>query len=196
MPSKIFISIFLSALCFSACATSHDSNNPADQFQTSSEKQVDAVPQKGWKTLTDSLYTFQYPENWEMNYTGQMGLSFLVVSPFENDADPFGENISLVIQDRETISGSLAEYAESSVRQITDVITDGKILKNEEASIHGVTYREITYSGNQNDMDFKNTLRFYFFKGNAFILTFTCHADDYETHINDIRKVMDSLRLK
>src|SRR5690606_27198573 len=124
MPSKIFISIFLSALCFSACATSHDSNNPADQFQTSSEKQVDAVPQKGWKTLTDSLYTFQYPENWEMNYTGQMGLSFLVVSPFENDADPFGENISLVIQDRETISGSLAEYAESSVRQITDVITD------------------------------------------------------------------------
>src|SRR5690606_28184152 len=100
------------------------------------------------------------------------------------------------IQDLETISGSLAEYAENSVRQITDVILDGKILKNEEATIHGVPYQEITYSGNQNDMDFKNTLRFYFLKGNAFVLTFTCNADDYDKHIAEISKVMDSLRLK
>lgn len=165
-------------------------------MQAPTEIQEEAATQSEWKLIDDSLFTFQYPGDWEMNYTRQIGLSFLAVSPFENEADQFRENVSLVIQGRESVSGNLAEFAESSTRQITDMIVNGKIEKNEEGKLHGITYREITYSGNQNDMDFKNTLRFYFHKDHAYILTLTCYAPDYDKHDAAMRKVMDTFKLK
>ncbi|NEN25508.1 hypothetical protein G3O08_18610 [Cryomorpha ignava] len=196
MSIKLFAALFLSAFCLLACADSSDSNNIKLNSQAVIVQEDKLMPQEGWKTLTDSLYTIQYPENWEMNYTGQLGLSFVVVSPIEDEKDQFRENLSLVVQSMNADDSSLKDFAEDNTYQIVDMITDGKIVKNEEATLSGVTFREVTYSGNQNNMDFINTQRYYFHNNKAYILTFTCAAQHYDKFKPQIKKLMDTLRFQ
>ena len=192
MSIKLFATLLLCVFCLQACADGKDSNNNKLNSQAVNLQEGELHPQEGWKTLTDSLYTIQYPENWEMNYTGQLGLSFLVISPEENDEDQFRENLSLVIQGMNADDSSLKDFAEDNTYQIVDMITNGKIVDNEEATINGVTFREVTYSGNQNNMDFINTQRFYFHNNNAYVLTFTCAAEHYDQFKPLMKRLMDT----
>lgn len=196
MSINSIAALALSVISLQACADSHDSNSTALNSKSATIEEPELLPQEGWKTLSDSLYTIQYPENWEMNYTGQVGLSFVVVSPIENDEDQFRENMSLVVQGMTADDSSLKDFAEDNTYQIVDMITDGKIVKNEEGTINGANFQEVTYSGIQNDMKFINTQRFYFHNENAYVLTFTCAAAHYDKFKPQIKKLMDTLRFE
>lgn len=196
MSIKLIAVLFLSSICLQACAETTESTNIENFSDEGGSKDVLEVQDAVWKTLEDSLYTIQYPETWEMNYTGQKGLSFVAVSPLTNSEDKFRENLSLVVQDMKADDSNLQDFAEDNTYQIVDMITDGKIVKNEEATENGVTYREIVYSGIQNSMEFINTQRFYFHGTNAFVLTFTCAAGQYDDFKPQIDKLMDTLRFK
>lgn len=195
MYLKICTALVLSALSFGARADFYNPVNPAD-LQAATIHLNGLWPQENWKKQSDSLYTIQYPANWEMNYTGQKGLSFVVVSPLENNEDKFRENLSLVIQSMSADDSSLKDFAEDNTFQIVETISNGKIMKNEEKSVNGVTYREVIYSGSQNNMDFINTQRYYFYNDNAFVLTFTCVAPHYDRFKPQIKEIMDSMKFK
>src|SRR5690606_22731358 len=141
MSFKLIAVFFLSSFCLQACADTTESTNTENFSSEGSNEDELAVQNAAWKTLKDSLYTIQYPETWEMNYTGQKGLSFVAVSPLANPDDLFRENLSLIIQDMNADDSSLKDFAEDNTNQIVDMIVDGKVVKNEEITEKGTTYR-------------------------------------------------------
>ncbi len=150
----------------------------------------------GWKTLDDSLYTIKYPENWEMNYTGQFGLSFVVISPAEDASDKFRENISLVIQSMKNDDSSLEDFVGDNTAQIMEMIEDSKLLNNNESKIGNQVYREVAYSGKQNGLEIINTQRYFYHDGLAFVLTYTCQQGKQDKFNGIAKELIESIKLK
>lgn len=149
-----------------------------------------------WKTLQDSLFTLQYPSTWEMNHTGQRGLSFVVISPLEGETDKFRENLSFVIQSMKADDSTLEDFVEDNTSQILDMIDNSKMLKNEEKMIGDIKYREVVYTGVQSNIELINTQRYIFHGDDAFVFTFTRIAGGNSAFETEGVKIMNSLKFK
>lgn len=64
--------------------------------QTTKTNEITTI-QNGWKTLNEKGYTIQYPNDWELNKSGQMGTSFIILSRLSSKNDKFCENVNLII---------------------------------------------------------------------------------------------------
>ena len=54
--------------------------------------------QTKWKSINDTDFTVEYPENWELNRSGLLGTKFIVFSKLSSSTDKFRENVNLIIQ--------------------------------------------------------------------------------------------------
>ncbi len=149
-----------------------------------------------WKTLQDSLFTIKYPATWEMNHTGQKGLSFVVISPLEGATDKFRENLSFVIQSMKNDDSTLEDFVGDNTSQILEMIDNSKMLKNEEKMIGKIKYREVVYTGTQGNMELINTQRYMYHGDDAYVFTFTRIAGRDSNFDTDGVKIMDSLKFK
>ncbi|MFY7937087.1 MAG: hypothetical protein ACOVOQ_06915, partial [Flavobacterium sp.] len=52
------------------------------------------IKESSWKTIDESSYSIQYPENWELNVSETMGTSFILLSQQTSAEDKFRENIN------------------------------------------------------------------------------------------------------
>ena len=68
--------------------------------------------QTEWKSITDNDFTIEYPDNWELNRTGQMGTKFILFSKLSNLTDKFRENVNLIMQDLTGSNITLDKYVE------------------------------------------------------------------------------------
>jgi hypothetical protein len=48
-----------------------------------------------WTTLTDQHYSIDYPDNWKLDQSGQMRMSFILYNPQSSDQEQFRENVNL-----------------------------------------------------------------------------------------------------
>jgi len=196
MRLLIFLTFLLSAYSFQASANLYHSENikeTSDTFGHISDKEI-TDPE--WKTLQDSLFTLKYPATWEMNHTGQKGLSFVVISPLEGETDKFRENLSFVIQSMKNDDSTLKDFVEDNTSQILDMIANSKMLKNEEKMIGKIKYREVVYTGTQGNMELINTQRYIYHGDDAYVFTFTRIAGSDSNFEADGVKIMNSLKFK
>lgn len=150
----------------------------------------------GWKTLDDPQYTIDYPENWEMTYTGQQGLSMIALSPKEMEKDKFRENVSVMIQDLKGKETDLKTFVDDNTNGVRDMITDSKLVENIESEGASGRYREVIYTGQQNDIELIYTQRFYIHKGSALVVSFTAQKAKYASFTDTRIKIFDSFKLK
>ena len=52
---------------------------------------------KEWNNLNEKEYSLKYPNNWEINKSGQMRTQFIIFSQLTSESDNFRENINLII---------------------------------------------------------------------------------------------------
>ena len=171
------IGIFILITSFAACA------------QTT-EKNVD-----GWKSLTENNYSIDYPDDWELNKSGQMGTNFILFSPLTSKQDQFKENVNLIIQDLTGHNLNLDKYVEISENQIKTIITDGEILENKRIKTETLKYQKVIYTGKQGIFNLKFEQYYWVVGNNAFVLTLTCEKNQFDNHKTIGEKILNSFNL-
>ena len=150
---------------------------------------------KDWKSLNKNDYSIEYPKDWEVNESGQMGTSFILFSPLTSQQDQFKENVNLIIQDLTGYNLDLDKYVEISEGQIKTMITDGKIIESKRITSRTLNYQRVIYTGKQGIFNLKFE-QYYWVVGNkAFVLTLTCEESQFDNYQVTGEKILDSFNL-
>ena len=159
------------------------------------EKKTSTNVLNGWESLTENNYSINYPDNWELNKSEQMGTSFMLFSPLSSEQDQFKENVNLLIQDLAGHNVDLNKYVEISESQIETLITDGKILDSKRLTTEKLNYQKVIYTGKQGIFNLKFEQYYWVIGDKAFILTLTCEENQYNDFQVIGEKILNSFKL-
>jgi serine/threonine-protein kinase len=165
-------------------------------FGQSKQKNTQHNALKGWKTFEQRDFIVQYPDTFELNTSGQMGFSFMILSPQTSPDDMFRENISLMIQDLKGLNISLDDYVELSKNKLEMLITDGKIIESKRKKTDDFEFHFIIYTGKHGIFDLKWMQHYIIKNEKIYVLTFTAEIDQFDNYIEVATKIMDSFKIK
>lgn len=164
-------------------------------YGQSVDKKISKKTIEGWKILNENGYSIQYPENWELNQSGQMGSSFILFSPVSSAQDTFRENVNLILQDLKGTNIDMNQFVELSEDQIKTMITDSKILENNREKVGSKNYQKIIYTGKQGVFNLKFEQYYWVQHDMAYILTLTCEENQFNDFQETGEKILDSFQL-
>lgn len=184
---------------FIACDQKPKKEPPIDNKEsTKTDKPIEskkpAESLEGWKTLEENNYSISYPANWAVNKSGQMGSSFILISPPSSVKDKFRENVNLLIQDMAGVSFDLDKYVEISESQIETLVTDGIIIESKRMRGQTSDYHKIIYSGTQGIYQLKFEQYYWVIKETAYVLTFTGDEAEFENNLVTAEKILNSFK--
>ena len=151
-----------------------------------------AYGQSDFETLSGDGFTIDYPSTWEVNQSGQMGMTFALFSPIKFDGDQFRENVNLVIQDLSGHDMDLTDFVNLSENQIRTMMQDGEILKSEKSG----DYHLMVYSGTMGQYQLKFSQRYWLIDNKAYILTLTAEQAEFDNYKRMCNQIMDSFQIK
>jgi hypothetical protein len=149
----------------------------------------------GVKTLNENGYSIEYPDNWDLNKSGQMGTSFMLFSKPSSSQDQFRENVNLIIQDLSGQSTSLDKYVEISEEQIKTMITNGNIISSKRLKSNGIEFQNVIFTGKQGIYNLKFEQYYWVIKQKAYVLTLTCEINEFENYKTTGEKILNSFKL-
>lgn len=150
---------------------------------------------KKWNNLKKNNYAINYPNEWELNESGQMGSEFILFSPLSSDNDNFKENVNLIIQDLSAYNLDLNKYVEISESQIKTIITEGEIITSERINKNGKEFQKMIYTGKQGIFNLKYEQYVWVENDKAFILTLTCIQSEFSDYKNIGEEILNSFKL-
>lgn len=159
------------------------------------KKEVQTKTLDGWKSLTENNFSIHYPDNWELNKSGQMGSSFILFSPLSSEKDQFKENINLIVQDLSGHNLDLDKYVELSENQIKTMITDGNIIDNKRVTTETFNYQKIIYTGKQGILNLIFEQYYWVVENKAYVLTLTCEENEFDNYKTTGEKILNSFKL-
>ena len=169
---------------FMACGQTPESNS-----STNGEK-------LNWKTLEENNYSIQYPADWELNQSGQMGTTFFLLSPLSSDQDKFKDNVNLLIQDLSNLNLDLDKYAEISVGQVRTMITNSTLIESKRIKNGLDEFHRMIYTGDQGMFHLKFEQFFWINNEKAYVLTLTCEQDKFKGFKDVGETILNSFMLK
>ena len=149
-----------------------------------------------WPTLSGINYSIDYPAQWQLDTSGQMGTKFLIFSPVSSTTDLFKENVNLIIQDFGGQTVSLDEYVEYSRAQIAAMFTGFQWVEDEHIADSAPEYHKLVYAFKQGTYDLQVLQRCFIHEGAAYILTFTAEVDSYASFLTSAEKVLDTFEFR
>ena len=149
-----------------------------------------------WQTLDEDNYKIEYPSDWTLDRSGQMGMSFLLLSERSDSDDQFRENVNLIIQDLGGQTITLDQYVQLSEDQIKTLITNSNLLKSERLRSPDTDYHHVVYTGDQGTFALQFEQHYYIVHGKAYVLTFTAEQSAVEEYQRIARQVLSSFTLK
>ncbi|PRY85882.1 PsbP-related protein [Mongoliibacter ruber] len=150
---------------------------------------------KDWNTIEKDNYSINYPKDWELNESGQMGTSFILFSPLTSEKDQFKENVNLLVQDLTGHNLDLDEYVKISEGQIKTMITNGKIIESKRVTNQSLNYHKVIFSGKQGDFNLKFEQNYWVVGDKAFVLTLTCEETQFDNYKLKGEKILNSFKL-
>ncbi len=142
-----------------------------------------------WEVYETSNYRIEYPPNWELDTTGIMHTSFIILSEPEPN-DRFQENVNLLIQDVSGKSLDLDGFVELTEQQVRNTLPGSTLIESERVRQSGLLSQRLTYIGNMNGSTMKVTQYCWVITGKAYILTYTAQRANYEDYIDIAEKIM------
>jgi hypothetical protein len=183
--TKILTTLLLFALA------AFGQTNTKNETANDSKKEV-----AGWKTFSGTNYTIQYPPNWELNQSGQMGTSFIFFSPLENDKDQFKDNVNLLVQDLTGRNIDLNKFVEISEGQVKTMITNSTLIESTRLKNATPEFHKMVYSGDQGIFHLKFEQYFWVINQQAYILTLTCEQNKSSDYKENGEKILNSFSFK
>ena len=156
---------------------------------------VNMAAQDVWAGKEVGDYTINYPSKWELADGSSFGVKFLLFAPLIQSKSDFKSNINIVIQDLSAYDLDLAAFTELSVKQVNTLITDVEIEKNETKQGKTTAVAQLVYVGEQGTLKLKWHQYFWLKDKSAYVFTFTSEIDSYDTHIDEVKQIFDTLGL-
>ena len=142
-----------------------------------------------WKTFDGTGYSIQYPPEWELTQSGQMGTTLILFSTLESSQDQFKENVNLLIQDLTGHNIDLDKFTEISEGQVKTMITNSTIIESKRIKDGSDEYHRIIYTGDQGIYNLKFEQYYWVKNEKAYVLTLTCE----EKKFNDYKEVGEGI---
>lgn len=155
-----------------------------------------AAEQIEMKTLIAANYEVQYPANWDLDQSGQMGSTFFIFSPIEGATDQFRENINLMIQDLSGHNLDLDQYTQISEQQVKVMMEGAEILFSEKQDGQVPAFHKIIYKGKQGALDLKFEQYYWVINDKAYIVTLTCDVNTFDDYQKIGETILNSFKLK
>ena len=149
-----------------------------------------------WKAVNENSFSIQYPENWDLDQSGKMGISLILLSKLFSPQDQFRENVNLLIQDLQGQNINLDKYVEISEGQIKTMLTNGNLIESKKLSAFGSEFQKVIYTGDQGIYKLKFEQYYWVKNGKAYVLTLTCELEQFEKYKVTGEKILNSFRLK
>jgi serine/threonine-protein kinase len=133
----------------------------------------------------------KYPQTWQKQYinnpiTGEV-VAFL--SPKQSNTDKFQEKLTISVED---FSGTLDEFSSSSIQDISNHLTEAKIVNKNEINLGYQRANQLVFTGKDGDNRLKNlqvlTLRNY----KAYVITYTAEIDNYDDFLQKAQTMVNS----
>lgn len=163
--------------------------------QTTNKNDKSGIP-ANWKTLDKTDYTIQYPDDFELNTSGQMGMSFILLSNKTSPQDEFRENVNLVIQDLTGQNTDLNKYVEISEGQIKSMITNSNIIESKRIKDGNMESQKVIFTGFQGQFNLKFEQHYWIVNNKAYVLTFTAEVNEFENYKEISEKIINSFKIK
>lgn len=132
-----------------------------------------------WKLYDSSNFSIRYPTTWQMNLDRKMGETFTIFSPLESPQDRFSENVNLFEENLSSNNLSLDLYAQSTIIQIKNFITNFILIENKRMKLGTTEYHQLVYKGDQGILKLIFTQNIWIKGNKAYILTFTSEQSKY-----------------
>lgn len=149
-----------------------------------------------WETLDGKGYTVQYPSDWQLDKSGQMGTSFILFSALASDTDQFKENVNLLIQDLTGYDLDLNKYVEISENQIRTMVTDGNLILSKRMKKEGKEFQKTIYTGSQGIFKLKFEQYYWVIGNKAYVLTLTCELSQFDAYKETGERILENFRLQ
>lgn len=138
----------------------------------------------------DHNIKINYPLDWEKQ-EGTFGTTVMFISPLEDDSDQFRENLNIIVQDISSQPMTLSEYAEISIGEIKQFITEAEILSSTEKR----DSYEIVYTGKQGEFSLKWMQTIIIQNNKVYVISYTAEPDKYDNFMELIQKMIDSFEV-
>lgn len=171
-------------------------NTACGQTKESNIATVTLSKKVNWDTFNNDGYSINYPADWELNQSGQMGTSFILFSQFSSTEDDFKDNVNLMIQDLTGHNITLDDYVQISEYQIKTLVTNGKLLSSERVKGEKADYQRVVYTGTQGIYDLKFEQFYWVIENSAYILTLTCKDVDFDSFVDVGEEILESFKIK
>jgi hypothetical protein len=146
--------------------------------------------------LENEIFKIEYPSDWRLDESGNMGTSFILFSPVDKVNENFNTNINLIIQDVSAYNITFDQYVELSEKQIKTMINDSKIVFSDLVTTESNQYQKLIFTGKQGVSDLKFE-QFYIMRGpKVYVLTLTCEKEEFDDFQQLGEKIMNSFQIK
>lgn len=150
----------------------------------------------GWEILNEEDYSIQYPKDWELSQSGQMGTKFILFSALENQEDQFRENVNLISQDLGSNKLDLDQYTEISEKQIQTMLTNCTVYESKRIKNSSGEYQKLTYAADQGAFRLKFEQLYWIENDKAYVLTLTCEESTFSRFKEIGEKIMNTFTLR
>lgn len=145
-----------------------------------------------WLKLNDNQFSVEYPDDWDLDSSKQMGTSFILFSPVESEKDTFKENINLIIQDLKGMNIDLDQFAELSLGQIKSMVTNCVIDESKKIKNGSTEFHRIIYSGDQGVFHLQFEQYYIIQQEKAYVLTFVTEKTSFLKFKGTGEKILNS----
>ena len=149
-----------------------------------------------WKTFDGANYSIQYPPEWELNQSGQMGTTFILFSLLESSQDQFKDNVNLLIQDLSGYNIDLDKYAEISEGQVKTMITNSTLIESKRIKNGSEEHHRMIYTGDQGVFHLKYEQYYWVNNDKAYVLTLTCEQTKFANYKEIGESILNSFTFK
>lgn len=149
-----------------------------------------------WKSLDNPSYSIKYPSHWELNESGEMGTSLIILSPLESEKDTFRENVNLLIQDLTGLDIDLDQYTKISEDQMKSMFTNYTLIENKRINKNNDEFHKVIYVVDNGFYLLQFEQYFRVSDDKAYVLTFTSEKEKFETYRVTGEKILNSFLLK
>ncbi len=148
-----------------------------------------------WIQFDKPEYSVEYPSNWQIDASGQMGTQFFILSPLDSETDNFKENVNLIKQNI-TSTYNLDNYIQLSINQIKTQVKNSKITQSKRIKKGGNEFHILKYKGIQKQLYLSFTQYVFIENEQAYILTFTKEPSKEKAYKKIENHILNSFKLK
>lgn len=174
------------AIVLSGCGN----NTPQIQSSTTPSE-----PIAGYTLYTnkDEGLSLQYPSTWEKKEpTDQVKVEFF--SPIDDEKDLFQENVNILKSVNTPDTADFGEFVDVNKEELAKSMEKYKLVEEKDETLPFGQSKTLIYTGSYSGLDLK-WRQYYINNGkNYFIATYTALEDGYDKHVEEMQKMMESMR--